>query len=117
MRSWFSYHGGHSGAYCRHAQGSLRDVLQAACVRGFTSYGLSEHVPREFREDLFPDEQDLAPADLAAMFDAYVEEALRLRAGFEGRLEVLVGFEAEWIRPERDAERMRAIRGLSLIHI
>jgi len=109
VHRWFSFHGGHSGAWCRHAQGSLRDVLEVACVRGFTTFGLSEHAPRDFDEDLFPDEQDLTPADLQEMFLGYAAEARSLRGELADRLEVFVGFEAEWIRPERDAERMRAI--------
>src|SRR5438105_7706030 len=61
---WFSYHGGHSGQFCRHAKGELEAVVERAIATGFTHYGLSEHCPRYRSEDLFPGEEDLGPAGL-----------------------------------------------------
>lgn len=108
--AWFSYHGGHSGEFCRHASGTLREVLQSACERGFSTYGVSEHAPRLRPEDLYPDERDLDPADLARTFDAYVACASRLRSELEGRLDVLVGFETEMVPPEGWLDSMNALR-------
>jgi histidinol-phosphatase (PHP family) len=65
---WFSYHGGHSGEFTRHARGSLEEVIQSAIQAGFSIYGLSEHAPRYRAQDLFPDEADLGVDDLAQMF-------------------------------------------------
>ena len=42
-----SLHGGHSGAYCDHAEGSLEEVVAEAARQGFEVYGLSEHAPRD----------------------------------------------------------------------
>lgn len=92
---WFSFHGGHSGDYCRHARGKLADVLEAARARGFTAYGLTEHGPRFQPADLFPDEAGLTPADLAAAFARYLDDADGLRRETAPGLEVLVGFESE----------------------
>ncbi len=108
--AWFSFHGGHSGEFCRHASGSLAEVLESAVARGFGVYGVSEHAPRERVEDLYSDERDLLPADLARIFQAYVERAARLREEFAGRLEVLVGFETEMVPPDGWLESMRALR-------
>lgn len=108
--AWFSFHGGHSGEFCRHASGSLAEVLESAVARGFGVYGVSEHAPRERVEDLYSDERDLLPVDLARIFQAYVERATRLREEFADRLEVLVGFETEVVPPDSWLESMQALR-------
>lgn len=51
----FSHHS-HSGEFCRHAKGSLSSVVAAAVAKGFKTYGLSEHMPRSRKEDLYPEE-------------------------------------------------------------
>jgi histidinol-phosphatase (PHP family) len=107
---WFSYHGGHSGEFCGHAKGQLASVVQAALDAGFTTYGLSEHAPRFLPEHLYPDEHDLSPADLQVMFRRYVESALELRQRYEGRLELLIGFETEALPVADWPERMAALR-------
>lgn len=107
---WFSYHGGHSGSHCRHAKGELAAVVAAAAARGFTSYGLSEHCPRELPEYMFGDEADLTTADLARTFDAYVSEARSLRDTWRDRLELLVGFETEAVPVDGWPARMRELR-------
>ena len=108
--AWFSFHGGHSGEFCRHANGSLAEVLESACERGFNVYGVSEHAPRLRHKDLYPDEQDLTPADLARIFSAYIDRARVLQGELEGRLEVLVGFETEMVPPEGWLEGMNELR-------
>ena len=40
-----SFHS-HSGQYCMHAKGNLEDIVLSAIAKGFTHYGLSEHMPR-----------------------------------------------------------------------
>lgn len=107
---WFSYHGGHSGQFCRHARGELAAVVARAAEVGFTTYGLSEHCPRGRPEELFPDESDLTPADLEAMFAAYLGEAARLREQWADRLEILVGFETEALPADGWADAMRRLR-------
>jgi len=107
---WFSFHGGHSGQFCRHARGALAAVVERAIEAGFTHYGLSEHAPRDRAEDLFPDEQDLTVADLSRIFDAYTTHARELRERVKGRLDLLVGFETERLPPTHWAERMRGLR-------
>jgi histidinol-phosphatase (PHP family) len=107
---WFSYHGGHSGEFCRHAKGALLPVVESAVAAGFTHYGLSEHVPRYRAEDLFPGEQDLTPDDLVRMFTAYAAEARALRERFAGEIDLLVGFETERLPPANWAACMRELR-------
>jgi histidinol-phosphatase (PHP family) len=107
---WFSYHGGHSGQYTRHANGSLEEVVESAIRAGFSTYGLSEHAPRYRAEDLFPDESDLAPEDLLRSFEEYLRTALALRDRCAHRIELLVGFETEVLPPESWLERTRELR-------
>jgi len=107
---WFSYHGGHSGEFSRHAAGTLEEVVESAIRAGFSIYGLSEHAPRYRTEDLFPDELDLEVDDLARIFERYVDEALALRDRHADRIELLVGFETEVLPPQGWAEQMLALR-------
>lgn len=107
---WFSYHGGHSGEFCRHAKGQLSAVVEAAIAAGFTSYGLSEHCPRYQLEHLFPDEVGLQPGDLQQLFASYVRTATELRDRHREQLELLIGFETESLPVSRWAATMRELR-------
>ena len=51
----FSHHS-HSGQFCRHAKGTLEEVVLEAIRRGFQTYGLSEHAPRYSLDHLYPEE-------------------------------------------------------------
>jgi len=92
----FSFHGGHSGQFCRHAEASLEEVVRAACEAGLSHFGISEHMPRERAEFLYSNEQDLTPADLSATFAGYANgEFERLRERYGERLHLLKGMETE----------------------
>jgi len=49
-------HHSHSGEFCLHAKGTLVEVIEEAIRQGFTTFGLSEHVPRYKLEHLYPEE-------------------------------------------------------------
>lgn len=49
-------HHSHSGEFCSHAKGTLENVVQTAITQGFTTFGLSEHIPRYCVQDLYPEE-------------------------------------------------------------
>ena len=51
----FSHHS-HSGQFCRHATGTLEEVVNAAIGKGFRTYALTEHMPRYRVQDLYPEE-------------------------------------------------------------
>ena len=51
----YSHHS-HSGQFCKHAKGTLEEVVQEAIRQGFEIYGLTEHVPRYRTQDLYPEE-------------------------------------------------------------
>lgn len=106
---WFSYHGGHSGQFCQHAQSSLREVVERAVELGFTTFGLSEHCPRLREQDLYVEEAPLTPADLQTHFSAYIVEARKLQTEYADRIELLVGFETEALPEDSWPQAMNAI--------
>lgn len=107
---YFSYHGGHSGKYCRHARDGLRAIVERAIELGFSHYGLSEHCPRDRAQDMYSDETDLSPADLQRIFTDYATEARGLQSEFADRIELLVGMETERLPPEGWQTRMAQLR-------
>ncbi|KAF7290392.1 Histidinol-phosphatase [Mycena chlorophos] len=90
-------HHSHSGQFCKHAVGSLEDVVKEAIRKGFEVYGLTEHAPRYRTEDLYPEEASLTPDHLAAQFDAFLDEAHRLKNLYSSQIRLLVGVETEYI--------------------
>jgi histidinol-phosphatase (PHP family) len=72
-----SLHGGHSGEFCEHAEGSLREVVDSALAKGFTVYGVSEHAPRDEDRFLYPSELEKGYTieRLHQEFDAYAKAA------------------------------------------
>lgn len=48
-------HHSHSGQFCGHAKENLEEVIQAAIAKGFHSFALTEHIPREL-VDFYPGE-------------------------------------------------------------
>jgi histidinol-phosphatase (PHP family) len=79
---------------CGHAEGSLRDVANAAMARGIRVLGFSDHAPR------FAEAAD-HPRPLVQMarshWDGYLAEAAALRDEFAGRLDLRVGVEADFL--------------------
>lgn len=50
----------HSGQFCPgHAKDQLEDVIKHAISLGYTTMGLTEHMPRASLEDLYPEEVSL----------------------------------------------------------
>ncbi|KAB5588714.1 ATP-dependent permease [Ceratobasidium theobromae] len=111
MKHKASYHS-HSGQFCKHASGTLEQVVQAAIAGGFQIFGLTEHVPRYRLDDLYPEEvrsplliiqaftlsqAGLTLIDLSSTFDQFVEEAHRLKAAYANQITLLVGLETEYI--------------------
>ncbi|OAQ95898.1 hypothetical protein LLEC1_06384 [Akanthomyces lecanii] len=94
----------HSGQFCSHAVDQLEDIVKHAISVGFKTIGLTEHMPRYDERDLYPEELSEGPeAALAAMprrHEAYLVEAQRLQAAYAAQIHILIGFEAEYIRPE-----------------
>ncbi|KZV93316.1 histidinol phosphate phosphatase H [Exidia glandulosa HHB12029] len=101
-------HHSHSGQFCKHAKGQLEDVVKAAIARGFTTYGLTEHVPRYRVQDLYPEESDTSLDALYETFTAFVKEARRLQHAYADKITLLVGLETENITPD-DLDRLERL--------
>ncbi|KAI5254339.1 histidinol phosphatase [Aureobasidium subglaciale] len=89
-------HHSHSGQFCAHATCTLEEMVQQAISLNMDAFALTEHMPRD-AADLYPEEVDAKK--LVEMFDAYYPEALRLREKYASQINILIGFECEWIRP------------------
>ncbi|KAH8430269.1 histidinol-phosphatase [Aspergillus melleus] len=97
----FSHHS-HSGQFCPgHAKDSLEEVIQLAISKKFRTFCLTEHMPRG-SEDYYPEEieANTTMASMVANEAAYFQEAQRLRAKYADQIQILIGFEIDWIRPE-----------------
>ncbi|KAJ2803048.1 hypothetical protein H4R20_003039, partial [Coemansia guatemalensis] len=104
----FTFHT-HSGQFCRHAKGTLEDVVKEAIAKNLLVLGLSEHVPRSRTQDLYPEEADLTTDKLHMAFAEYVEEARRLREQYGDQIEILIGAETEYITDDslKEMEQLR----------
>uniref|UniRef100_A0A6B2LCR5 histidinol-phosphatase n=1 Tax=Arcella intermedia TaxID=1963864 RepID=A0A6B2LCR5_9EUKA len=98
----FSFHS-HSGSYCNHAQGTLREVIQKAISKGFTHLGLTEHMPRYNAKHLYPEEAHLSIQNLEDLYDNFVVEAKQLQVEYWDKIKLFIGLETEWI--DEDYER------------
>ncbi|KAI0658260.1 polymerase/histidinol phosphatase-like protein [Cubamyces menziesii] len=103
-------HHSHSGQFCKHAAGTLEDVVLEAIRQGFSTYGLTEHVPRYRPQDLYPEEEaaGLSTDALRAQFAAFLAEAHRLKEAYADRINLLVGLETEFIT-DTDMDELDAL--------
>ncbi|KAJ4212501.1 hypothetical protein FSOLCH5_002708 [Fusarium solani] len=94
----------HSGQFCPgHAKDQLEDIIKHAVELGYKTIGLTEHMPRYEQRDLYPEELDDPQAALEALpprHEAYLVEAQRLQREYASKIHILIGFEAEFIRPD-----------------
>ena len=92
-----SVHGGHSGSFCSHALDSLEDVVQRYIELGFEWVCLTEHMPAELEHLIAPEEaaEGLSVIELQKRFDDYFAEGRRLKALYQDKIELLVGFETD----------------------
>ena len=80
-------------ARCGHAGGSMRAFVEAAIARGLSEIAFTDHVPLYF---LPGDDPDPGIAMTAAELPGYVEEVRALNTEFAGRIDVLLGLEADY---------------------
>jgi histidinol-phosphatase (PHP family) len=78
---------------CGHARGGIRDYIDAAIEKGLTIIGISDHTP------YFSSEEDHPYPHITmakSQFSDYVEEVLRLKQEYAGKIDVLLGIEADF---------------------
>lgn len=73
-------------------QSTALDMANTAWSRGFSTLGFSSHAPLPFSTGWTMEEARLAD---------YIAEIKRLRQLFAGRMEILLGFEADWYPGKR----------------
>ncbi len=81
-------------ARCGHAEGTLRDYIEAAIGKGLSTIGLSDHAP------LFAHEEDHPAPDIQMAkheFEGYLSEAAQLKAVYSDRIQVLIGVECDYL--------------------
>ena len=76
---------------CHHAQGTEREYIEAALSVGMKTLGFADHVPYAFPQGYcssFRMERDRT--------EDYVKTLLALRQEYRGKIDILIGFEAEY---------------------
>lgn len=87
---------------CGHAGGATRDYVLAALERGLHEIAFTDHVPIYF---LPGDDPDPGCAMTRAELPGYVDEVLALKEEFAGRIDVLLGLEADYAEGQEDVLR------------
>jgi len=87
----FDFHTHHDR--CGHADGQIRDYIEAAIKNGVQWIGISDHSP--YFAD--PEEHPQPGITMAkSEFPNYVQEVLDLKREYEGKIEVLLGVESDY---------------------
>lgn len=82
----------HTHTYrCHHADGTDADYAAAAYENGLTVMGFSDHAPYVFENGYYSGYR-MRPEEAAG----YCESVLELREKYRGKMDILLGFEAEY---------------------
>lgn len=78
---------------CGHARGIIRDYIESAIDRGLQVIGISDHTPYFSSEE----DQPFPRITMAkSQFPEYVKEVLELKHSYAGKIDVLLGIEADF---------------------
>lgn len=77
---------------CRHAQGAVEEYVRVGVEEKLDRLGFSDHMP-------FPDDRFGSRMPYAEM-EEYLEEVAALKEQMAGTMEILCGFEGEYVREE-----------------
>jgi histidinol-phosphatase (PHP family) len=84
---------------CNHAEGTVDEYIQRAIELGIDIYGFSEHAPMDFDENY-----RLAFCDI----DAYVSDILTAKKKYEDHIEILLGYEVDYLPGHMDERVLNA---------
>ncbi|WP_178025504.1 histidinol-phosphatase [uncultured Paenibacillus sp.] len=87
---------------CGHADGNIRDYIEAGLAAGLSVIGISDHTPYFGREEDQPFPR-IAMGKQA--FAGYIEEVLKLKQEYAGRIDVLLGIESDFFPEHLGAYR------------
>jgi len=96
----FDFHTHHER--CGHATGSVREYIIAAIDKGLQYIGISDHTPLFARDE---DQPSPGGAMAKSEFPIYIQEVLDLKKEFAGKIDVLLGIEADFIPVHLDLYR------------
>lgn len=87
---------------CGHADGNIRDYIEAGIAAGLSVIGISDHTP--YFGD--PEEHPFPHIAMAKKeFANYVEEVLKLKQEYEGTIDVLLGIESDFFPAHAEVYR------------
>jgi histidinol-phosphatase (PHP family) len=78
---------------CGHAQGKIKEYIEAALAADFSVIGISDHSP------YFGSSEDQAQPSIAmakSEFPVYIAEVLQLKEAYAGKIDVLLGVESDY---------------------
>ena len=84
---------------CNHAEGTIDEYIQRAIALGIDIYGFSEHAPMDFDENY-----RLPFCDM----DAYVSDILIAKEKYKNDIEILLGYEVDWLPGHMDERVLKA---------
>jgi histidinol-phosphatase (PHP family) len=87
---------------CGHANGTIEDYIIAGMEAGLQAIGISDHSPYFYHEQ---DQPSPGIAMARSDFANYIEEVLRLKRKYEGKIEVLLGMESDFYPEHADVYR------------
>lgn len=92
-----SVHGGHSRAYCSHAEDDLEEILKHYIRKGFKWVGITEHMPPVSDPFRYPDEIEagLTAQAMYDRFEQYMDECRRLQKHYASDITLYAAFETE----------------------
>lgn len=96
----FDFHTHHER--CGHAEGTIRDYIEAALAEGLQMIGISDHSPYFGSTEDHP-HPDIAMA--ASEFPNYVREVMELKKEYAGKIDVLLGVESDFFPEHIEAYR------------
>ncbi|WP_071396827.1 histidinol-phosphatase [Bacillus tuaregi] len=96
----FDFHTHHDR--CGHARGSIRDYIEAALDCGLSMIGIADHSPYFGMEE----DQPYPHITMAkSEFPHYIKEVQQLKKEYEGKIDVLLGIEADFFPESVDIYR------------
>ena len=84
---------------CNHAEGTVEEYIERAIELGIDIYGFSEHAPMDFDEGY-----RLAFNEM----DAYVNDILSAKKRYKDQIEILLGYEVDWLPGHMDERVLNA---------
>lgn len=87
---------------CGHAQGTIKDYIEAAYQAGFSVIGISDHSPYFGSKE---DRPQPAIAMAISEFPIYVAEVLKLKEEYAGKIDVLLGVESDFFPEHAEVYR------------